>query len=71
MVSTTNVRQIGGSLAVIIPKEVAEKEKIHKGDKVSISLRRIDEMQGLWGKLSWVSKPTQKIMEEIDEGEND
>ncbi len=71
MGNITEARRIGGSLAVIIPHEMAKKEKISPGDMVSIDVKRVDELTGWWGKLGWVKKSTQSIMEEIDENEND
>jgi len=46
------VRKVGTSLGVLIPREVAEREKIKEGEEVDVGLlkaRKVDEVQKLFG----------------------
>jgi len=67
----TSAKKLGGSLAVIVPKEVVKKEKISPDDKVRIRIERVDELGEWWGKLAWSKKPTDEIMKIIDKSEDD
>ena len=64
-------RKVGGSVAVIVPKEVVKKERISPNDKVRLSIQRVDELTDWWGNLKWAKKPTARIIKEIDEGEDE
>jgi len=64
-------RKIGGSICIIIPKEVAERERIGENESVNVRIEKSADLKFLWGKLKGVKKSTKKIMEEIDEGENE
>ena len=63
-------RQIGGSIGLIIPKEIVEFERISANDTLKIKIEKTGDLSFLWGKLKDIKRPTEKIMEEIDEGEN-
>ena len=67
----TKTKKIGGSVAVIIPKEVAIKERILADDTVKIQIEKSDDLSFMWGRFKDIKKPTDKIMREIDEGELD
>ena len=67
----TKARKIGGSIAVIVPENVIKKEHINPNDMVEVVITRIDDINFLWGKLKSVKIPTKKIMDIIDEGEED
>ena len=63
-------RQWGNSLGVIIPKELVDKEHIsEKKDVTVLIISKInqDRLQKAFGSLH-CAKPTQQIMDEIDEG---
>ena len=62
-------KKIGGSIGVIIPKEVVKKESIHADDKLKLKVERADDLNWLWGRGNDIKTPTDKLMEEIDEGE--
>ena len=64
-------KRIGGSLGVIIPKIAIEKEMIFAEDTVKLRIEKVDNLGFLWGKNKDVKKSTDKIMKEIDEGEDD
>ena len=64
-------RQIGGSIGLIIPKEIVEFERISANDTLKIKIEKTGDLSFLWGKLKDIKRPTEKIMEEIDEGETD
>ncbi|MBI2139588.1 hypothetical protein HYU14_01580 [Candidatus Woesearchaeota archaeon] len=63
--------QIGGSIAVVIPRAVVIKERIQPNDRLSMKIEKTIDLSPVWGILKDVKTPTQKIMEEIDEGETD
>lgn len=69
METITKAKKIGGSIGVIIPKEIIDKEQIKAEDTVKIKIERKDNLNSLWGILKDVKIPTQKIMDIIDEGE--
>ena len=62
-------KKIGGSIGIILPKKLIEKEHIKVDDNIEIKLKRSDNFNSLWGILKDVKIPTQKIMDIIDEGE--
>lgn len=71
MEAVTKARKVGGSVAVIVPKEIVERENIRPNDNVRIRVERVDELGDWWGQLKWVKKPTGDIMKIIDESEDD
>lgn len=70
MQAIVKAKRIGGSVGVIIPREIVEKERIKADDTLEIKVERKDNLNSLWGVLKDVKMPTQKIMEIIDEGED-
>lgn len=64
-------KQIGGSIGVIIPRSIVQKERIFADDTLKLKVEKTDSLNFLWDKNKELKKPTDKIMEEIDEGEND
>jgi len=71
MKTIAKAKQIGGSIAVIIPKEIVEKENIMPEDTLKISVEKTSDFNWLWGRFKDIKKPTEQIMKEIDEGEDD
>ena len=69
METEVKAKKIGGSIVVIIPNDIVVKQRILPNDTVSIRVKKLTNLDFLWGKLEDVKKSTQKIMEEIDEGE--
>lgn len=67
----TKTKKIGGSIAIIIPKEVVRNEKILVDDTVKIQIEKSDDLSFMWGKLKDIKKSTDEIMHDIDEGELD
>ncbi len=59
----------GSSIGVIIPKDVAEKEKIKEGSKLKIIIRKPAkvDMNKVFGSMRGWKKPTDKILKEVDE----
>jgi antitoxin component of MazEF toxin-antitoxin module len=46
------VRRVGSSLGVLIPKEVAKKEKIHEGEEIEVGLlkkKRLELIEKAFG----------------------
>lgn len=70
MEAIVKARKLGGSVAVVVPKEMAELENIKPNDSVRITVERIDEVSSLWGRWKWIRKSTDRIMREIDENED-
>ena len=63
------VRKWGDSLAVIIPKEIAEKEKIHVEDKIHLKIGRERDFSDLFGIAKGKLKKTaQQLKDESREG---
>ena len=70
MQAIVKAKKIGGSVGVIIPKEIVEKEHIRAEDTIEIKVERKDNLNSLWNILKDVKMPAQKIMNIIDEGED-
>ena len=64
-------KKIGGSIGIIIPKNVVELERIAVNDILKIKIEKTGDLSFLWGKLKNVRKTTDKIMAEMDEWENE
>ena len=71
MKTITKAKQIGGSIGILIPKEIVEKERIHVNDTLKIEIEKTDDFNWLWGRGKDIKKSTDQIMKEIDEGELD
>jgi len=59
----------GNSLGITIPVEVVENEKIHPKKKITVLVigSKRKKLKGIFGSLKR-KKPTQQMMDEIDEG---
>ena len=65
----TVARKWGSSLAVIIPKDVAEKKNIKENVEVTIEIRRPVRVADFFGKFPIKSKKTtQQIKDEMRSG---
>ena len=63
------VRKWGDSLAVIIPKEVAEKEKIRVQDKIHLRIDKEMDFTDLFGIVKGkIKKSAQQLKNESREG---
>ena len=71
MEAITKAKQIGGSVCVIIPKNIVDNERIHRDDTLKIKVEKVDNLDFLWGKFKDIKKSTKQIMKEIDKDEND
>ena len=71
METITKAKQIGGSISVVIPKEVVENEMISVGDTLKLKVEKVDNLDFFWSRLKDIKKPTEQIMREIDEAELD
>ena len=62
-------KQWGNSLGITIPKEIVKEENISPKKKVKLLVlgARMDSLKKAFGTLK-LKKPTQKAMDEIDEG---
>lgn len=66
---SVKAKRIGGSLGIIIPKEIVMREKILEEDVLNIKVEKTYNLNFLWGKYRDIKKSTDKIMREIDENE--
>ena len=64
-------KKIGGSIGIIIPIDVVLRERISPDDVLKLRLEKTDELNFLWAVNKDIKKSAKKIMEEIDEGENE
>ncbi len=71
METKVKAKKIGGSIGVIIPKDIVEKERISVEDTLKIDIEKTDDIGFLWGRGKDIKKSTDQIMREIDEGEID
>jgi len=44
-------RKFGGSIGIIIPKEIVEQEKIKPNSKIKIDILKVDDISDTFGKL--------------------
>ncbi len=63
----TTAKRWGASLAVIIPKEIAEKEQIKEGDKIHIKVEKHADLTHIFGKAK-VNLSAQKFKDMCREG---
>lgn len=62
------VREWGGSLGVVIPRLVAEKNQLKVGDKIEVLLlKKSNVLQETFGQLRHWKRSTEQIMKEVDE----
>lgn len=71
MEAIVKAKKIGGSIGVLIPKRVVDKERISADDTLKIKVEKTDNLNFLWGKFKDIKKSTDQIMKEIDAGELD
>ena len=71
MEAIVKAKRIGGSIGVIIPADIVGKERIVENDNIKIKVEKTDDLSFMLGRWKDIKKPTQKIMEEIDEWEDD
>lgn len=71
MEAVVKAKKIGGSIGVVIPKEIIDKERISPEDMIKIKVERTNDFNWLWGRFKGIKKSTDQIMREIDEGELD
>ena len=69
MEAEVRTKKIGGSIGIIIPNEIIQKEKIRPNQRIKIEVEKVSDVSFLWGKYKHVTIPTEKIMKEIDEEE--
>lgn len=69
MEAELTAKKIGGSLVVILPRDLIEKANIRAGDILMADIKKKTDLSWLWGKGKDIRKSTETIMREIDEGE--
>ena len=71
METIIKAKRIGGSIGIIIPREIVGKERINPEDVLRVKIEKTADLSFLWGRWKKIKKTTDKIMKEIDEGEID
>lgn len=71
MEAIVKAKKIGGSIGIVLPKELVKKERILPEDNVKINVEKTGDLNFLWGRFKDIKKPADDIMKEIDEGEFD
>ena len=61
-------RKIGGSLGIIIPKEVVEEEGIKPNQSIKIEIRSRPKAREIWGLFPNLKTPAQKLKDEARKG---
>lgn len=63
------VRKWGDSLAVIIPKEIADKEKLNTNDQIHLSISKKHDLSDVFGILKGkIKKSAQQLKDESRKG---
>lgn len=66
---TCKTKKWGGSIGIVIPKEVVEKENIKPNEEIKITVRRITLAKDLWNLGPVFEKrSTQEIKDEMRKG---
>lgn len=71
METEVKARKFGGSIGIILPRGIVEKEGIVENDSLKVKVEKVADLSFMWGMCKDVKISTDKIMEEIDEGEDD
>ena len=71
MEAEVRVKRFGGSLGIILPRGLVERERIDVNDKLKVRVEKIVDLSFMWDKGKDVRKSTDRIMREIDEGEDE
>ena len=64
-VTETKVKRWGSSLGVVIPSEIAKKEKLKEGEKVIIEIKKKNTMREFFGSLKGLDIDPQKMKDEL------
>ncbi len=71
MEAEVKARRIGGSIGLILPREVVLRERIMEEDSLKIKVEKRYNLNFLWGKGKDIKKSADQIMKEIDEAEGE
>lgn len=63
------VKKFGGSIGVLFPREILERQRIKVNDKIKVNVEKVADLGFMFGKGKSIKGSTQKMMDEIDEGE--
>ncbi len=66
----TRTRKWGNSIAIIIPAQIAEQEKIKENEKIIIKVEKKKrvKVKEVFGLLKGWKRPTEEILAEADKG---
>ena len=68
MIVQTKVRKWGNSIGIVIPKEIADQERLNEGEEIVIELKSKQDISDVFGLLKDWKKDTQKIKNELKKG---
>ena len=68
MENESKTRKIGGSLGIIIPKDVVEEQGIKPNQSIKIEIRNRPKAREVWGLFPNLKTPTQKLKDEARKG---
>ena len=61
-------RQIGGSIGIILPKEIVDKEAIGPDQTIRVSIKKQLKVRNVFGMFPDWKTPTQKLKDEARKG---
>lgn len=64
----TKARRWGSSLAVIIPKQVVESQRIQEDEEITLEIKKRPLVGELFGKFARWRTPTQQLKDEMRKG---
>lgn len=64
-VTETRVKRWGSSLGVVIPSEIAKREKLKEGERVIIEIKKKNTMREFFGSLKEWDIDPQKMKDEL------
>ena len=62
------VKRVGGSLAILVPNEIAKKAHVTEKKRVHVELKPECKIGEFFGLATGIKTPTAKIMAEIKKG---
>ena len=64
-------KKFGGSIGVIIPKDIVQQERIRESDNLKVVFKKVADLRFMTGMCKDVKISTKQILDEIDEGETE
>ena len=61
-------RRLGGSIGIIIPKDIVKKEGIRANQSIKVEIKKRPKAKEIWGLFPEWKTPTQKLKDEARKG---